>query len=431
MLNILSIAGSDPTSGAGIQSDIKTFFMLHTYPLTVITSITSQNTKQFFKIRSTSVNMVKSQLDSIFSDFIIDAIKIGVVYNSNIIKTIHTKLKDKKLLIVTDPILKSTTGGVLLKHDAFDDYKKLIIPISTVITPNVSEASTLTGIKITSKNNLYECASKIKSIGAQNVIITGFEFQNTITDLILDNCKHMTQISKKSNIVHGTGCNYSAALTAYLAIGETLYRAAILAQKFVYDIIINSKHVGHGITLPVFNKFNEMIVLNNAILKLQHVDRFHTLIPECQTNFVFSRSNPKSIYDVVGVSGRIVKSKNKIIVAGGLEYGGSKHVATAVIEVAKKFPDLRSAINIKYDNLIIRKLSKMNYHITSYDRFNEPNKIKHSENKSISWGIKNSIKSTNKKPDLVFHKGDVGKEPMIIIFGKDPFDVIKKIFDIC
>lgn len=430
-MNILTIAGSDPTSGAGIQSDIKTFFMLHAYSFTVITSITSQNTKQFFKIKPISVDMVTSQLDSIFSDFVVDAVKIGVVYNSDIIKTIHAKLRNKNLLIVTDPILKSTTGGVLLQEDAFHDYKKLIIPISTVVTPNTFEASTLTGIKITSKKHLSECASKIKSLGAKNVVITGFEFKNIIMDLVADKSEYTIQTTKKSDIIHGTGCNYSAALVSYLAMGETLYKAACLSQKFVYDIIINPHNIGNGSKLPIFNKSNEIINLNNAILKLKQIDLFYTLIPECQTNFVFSKVNPKSINDVVGISGRIIKSKNKIIIAGGLEYGGSKHVATAVVEISKKFPEIRSAINIKYNKTILHKLAKMNYNIISYNRLKEPNKIKSMENKSISWGIKNSLRSTKETPDVIFHKGDIGKEPMILIFGKEPFDVIHKIYNLC
>ncbi|MCY3853964.1 MAG: bifunctional hydroxymethylpyrimidine kinase/phosphomethylpyrimidine kinase [Thaumarchaeota archaeon] len=428
-MNILSITGSDPTAGAGIQSDIKTFFMLHIYAFTVVTSITSQNTKQFFKITPIAANMVRNQLDSILSNFVVDSIKVGVVYNSSITKTIYSKLKKQNVLLVLDPILKSTTGGTLLQESAIDVYKKLLIPLSSVITPNVYEASVLANMQIKSKNDLYQCASILNSLGAKNVVITGFKIKNQIVDLIYEDYKyHELFVHEQCNMVHGTGCNYSAALVSYLSMGENLYRSALLAQKFVYNIIKNSK--SNNMKIPIIDESNKLIsILNKAILKLKQLERFHDLIPECQTNFVFSESNPKSINDVIGISGRIVKSQNNIVVAGGLKYGGSKHVATAIVEIARKFPDLRSAINIKYSDELVKKLKKMDYHILFYDRSKEPPNMK-KWGRSIFLGINNAIKYTLKKPDVIFHTGDIGKEPMILIFGRDPFDVIKKINNI-
>ena len=123
-MNILSIGGSDPSSGAGIQSDIKTFSNHNVYGFTAVTAITSQNTRKVTSIEPVSTKSLRAQLDSILSDFHIDAIKIGMVYNSQIIKVIHSKLKSIKVPIVVDPIIKSTTGAILLKKSALYDYKK-------------------------------------------------------------------------------------------------------------------------------------------------------------------------------------------------------------------------------------------------------------------------------------------------------------------
>jgi len=139
-MNILSIGGSDPSSGAGIQSDIKTFSNHNAYGFTVVTAITSQNTRKVTSIEPVSAKSLKAQMDSIFSDFHVDAIKIGMVYNSQIIKVIHSKLRNTKVPIVVDPIIKSTTGTTLLKKSAINDYKKMIIPLAYVITPNKYEA---------------------------------------------------------------------------------------------------------------------------------------------------------------------------------------------------------------------------------------------------------------------------------------------------
>ena len=129
-MNILSIGGSDPSSGAGIQSDIKTFSNHDVYGFTVITAITSQNTRKVTSIEPVSAKSLRAQLDSVLSDFDIDGIKIGMVYNSQIIRTIHSKLKNIKVPIIVDPIIKSTTGTILLKKNALRDYKKMMIPVS-------------------------------------------------------------------------------------------------------------------------------------------------------------------------------------------------------------------------------------------------------------------------------------------------------------
>ena len=131
---------------------------------------------------------------------------------------------------------------------------------------------------------------------------------------------------------------------------------------------------------------------------------------------------------MLGISGRLVKAGDKIVQAGELRYGGSQHVATAVIEVSKRFPEIRSAINIKYQPSMIVKAKKKGMKVISYDRRKESKNSKQKENSSISWGISSCLKSM--KPDIIFHKGDMGKEPMIIIFGTNPEQVVKKILSI-
>ena len=151
-MNILSIGGSDPSSGAGIQSDIKTFSNYNVYGFTAVTVITSQNTRKVISIEPVSTKSLRAQLDSTLSDFHIDAIKIGMVYNSQIIKVIHSKLRNVKVPIVVDPIIKSTTGAILLKKSALCDYKKMIIPLANVITPNKYEAKVLSGTSNVNKS---------------------------------------------------------------------------------------------------------------------------------------------------------------------------------------------------------------------------------------------------------------------------------------
>ena len=429
-MNILSIGGSDPSSGAGIQNDIKTITELDAYCLTIITAITSQNTEKFFQVEPVSSKMIISQIDSILSDFKIDAIKIGMVYNSSIIKAIKSKLRYVKVPIILDPVIKSTTGGELIEKNAIRYYKKMLMPLAFVITPNTFEAEVLTNTSIKNEKDLLASAKKIKNFGTRNVVITGNNFgKQTISDFILENSNHYSIKSKKiSKSNHGSGCTFSSALAVCIARKMNFRDSVEFAKKFTIDSIKNAKKVGKGIPVTQANNYDlNKKNLKKAIDKFTKIKNAYSLIPECQTNFVFSKQIPISIKDVVGVSGRIVKSGTSVIVAGDLEYGGSTHVASAIIAMNKKFKTIRSALNIKYNKKILEQFKKKGFNITSYDRSKEPSIVKNKENSSISWGIKKAIKEISKPPDIVYHKGDYGKEPMILIFGKNPGEVIHKI----
>ena len=169
--------------------------------------------------------------------------------------------------------------------------------------------------------------------------------------------------------------------------------------------------------------------LLNSINKFTEIKNIYKNIPECQTNFVYSKQKPKSIKEILGISGRIVKSGKEVIVAGDLVYGGSKHVATALLTVNKKYSKIQSAINIKYKNDTISKIKKLKLTTYDYDRNHEPKNVKNGGS-TIEWGIKNAIKNSKKPPDIIYHKGDFGKEPMIIVFAETPDIVIKKILKI-
>ena len=428
-MNLLSIGGSDPSSGAGIQSDLRIFSTDNVYWLTVITAITGQNTLKFGKVEPVSVNILKNQLQLVFSDFKIDGIKIGMVYDSQIIKTIYQQLKKLKIPIVVDPVIKSTTGGELLKKSAIKDYQKYIIPLATVITPNKYEAEILSKTKINSKNIPEKTAKVIQKMGAKNVSITGIQTnENKISDFIFEKSeKYVISSNKISKINHGSGGNYASAILFSLAKNKSIKESLRFAKQYTYDSIKNAKKIGKGIAITDINKKDSIErELSESIQKFTGIKNIYKNIPECQTNFVYSKKNPKSIKEILGISGRIVKAGEKVIVAGDLEYGGSKHVATALLTVNKKFPQIQSAINIKYQNTTISKIKKLKFIVSRYDRSQEPIDVKN-KGSTIEWGIKSAIKNLKESPDVIFHIGGFGKEPMIIIFGDTPKKILKKI----
>ena len=212
--------------------------------------------------------------------------------------------------------------------------------------------------------------------------------------------------------------------------GKTIFESAFEAHKFSLKSIRNAKKIGHGISITQSRPNQMHIELANAINKFTEIKNISTQIPECQTNFVFAKKSPKSANDVLGISGRIVKTGNSVTVAGNLEYGGSKHVATAILTVNKKFEHIRSAINLKFQMETVSKLENKGFVIKNYDRMKEPRKIKSKEGSSIMWGIKTALKHCKEAPDVIYHRGDFGKEPMIIVFGETPKRILKKLLKI-
>jgi hydroxymethylpyrimidine/phosphomethylpyrimidine kinase len=428
-VNLLSIGGSDPSSGAGIQNDLKTFDALNAYGLTVVTAITSQNTTRFGQVYPASKKITIDQIDTVFSDFPIDGIKIGMVYNSELIKIIHHKIKKFSGPIIVDPVIKSTTGGMLIQKSAILSFRKYLVPIASVITPNKFEAEIISKTKIDSLESLTKAAKSILKMGAKAVVITGLEFEKgEIMDFLLtNNIQEKIKDKKLKRKNHGSGCTFSAALLFGLVESKSLFESAKFAHKFTFESIKNAKTIGKGIPITKIKKDELFLELSQSIDKFIRIKNISARIPECQTNFVFSKKNPKTEQDVMGISGRIVKSGNNAIQAGSLQYGASKHVANAVLTLNKKFPKIRSAINLKMEKETINALKKNGFRIKNYDRTKEPNNTKNTEGSSIIWGMNKVLKGTKIPPDAIYHNGDFGKEPMILIFGNSPKNVVKKI----
>ena len=293
-MNILSIAGSDPSSGAGIQNDIKTFSALGAYGLCVITAVTSQNTKRFSLVEQISPKMIKDQLESIMSDFDIAAIKIGMVYSSDAIKIIYDTCKKTKVSIILDPVIESTTGGTLLQTNAINDFKKFLIPISHAITPNVSEAEIISGVEIRTKTDAIKAAKKIQNLGAKNVIITGFVEGNNVIDFVLDGSKFYSFKARKIPIKnHGSGCTFSASLAVFLAARNSLSVSVKMAKEFATSSIRYSQKIGRGISIVSTQKDEIKKVLQVEISNFARINSSYKLIPEIGTNFVYAKQNQK------------------------------------------------------------------------------------------------------------------------------------------
>lgn len=435
----LTIAGSDSSGGAGIQADMKTMSALGIYSCTVITAITAQNTLNVDHIFPLSADIIKKQIMSVLSDIPIHAIKIGMVYNNEIITAVSDILKNSKIPIVLDPIISAGTGARLLEQEFLSDFKIKLLPFCDVVTPNIHEAEKLSGIKIKNENDIKNTALKIQKLGAKNVVVKGGHFKNNdkvIVDTILNERGKFALIKNpRMKIVemHGSGCNFSAALTAFLAMKFPMVIACLMANKYVHNSIVNTVKIGKGI--PVNNPISLMYEescrykvideLANAVDQLTRTKNFEKLIPESQSNIVYAIPNANNINEVAGVNGRIVKAGDRSVPTSGIKFGASKHVASSILEYMKTNQLVRSALNIKNEKRILDKCNRL-FRVTHYERKLEPKTIKNREGRSISWGVSTAL-SKNPDADIIYHTGDIGKEPMIIIFGQNPQEVVDKV----
>jgi hydroxymethylpyrimidine/phosphomethylpyrimidine kinase len=239
---VLSIAGSDSSGGAGIQADLKTFEAFSVFGCSVVTVLTAQNTTGVKSISEVSAQFVKEQLEMVFQDFEVSAIKIGMLFSNEIIDTIREFIKDLDIPIVLDPVFISKAGSMLLSSDAVLNMKTLFDYV-TIITPNQFEAEALFNYDAT--NNF--ALEKIKELKCATIIKNSIEKDKSI-DILYSN-KESTKFETPlliSRNTHGTGCSFSSAIAANLALGKSLTQAIDISNKFIYQAIKNAPNLGKG-----------------------------------------------------------------------------------------------------------------------------------------------------------------------------------------
>lgn len=253
MKKILSIAGSDSSGGAGIQADIKTIMAQHMYAMTVITVLTAQNTTGVYGIAEVESTFVENQMDCVFTDIFPDAVKIGMVYNAEIITSIGKKLIQYQAKnIVLDPVMVATSGGKLLSDDSIEALKQELMPIADIITPNIPEAECLCGFEIRSKEDMVKAAKTIAKDYKGSILIKGGHLLESADDFLLiqhenDNEEIWFPGVKIDNPnTHGTGCTLSSAIACNLAAGNEMKQAVKKAKDYVSNALAANLDLGKG-----------------------------------------------------------------------------------------------------------------------------------------------------------------------------------------
>lgn len=247
----LTIAGSDPTGGAGLQSDIRVFGRLGVRGLSVTTALTAQNTSGVDAIYGIEASFIEAQLNSLLNDIRPDALKTGMLYSKDAIRVIVRVIKGFNLEnLVIDPVTVSSSGRPLMEDGVLDLIRAELFPLARVVTPNIYEASALSGINVTDEESMEKAALALKDTGPEAIIITGGHLERETLDLILYGGKFYKLRAKKvPGEFHGTGCAFSAVITAYLAKESSVVHAAERAKAFMHEAIIKAHSVGKGMKL--------------------------------------------------------------------------------------------------------------------------------------------------------------------------------------
>jgi hydroxymethylpyrimidine kinase/phosphomethylpyrimidine kinase len=453
----LTIAGADPTSGAGIQADIRTLDRCGVHPFSVITALTYQSATEFYGYKSLTNNL-KSQLDALFSNYPIKFVKIGMIPDVKTINIIVDYIEEFDLTAVLDPVTISSVGKRLSNKDVERSIEKILFPQVHVITPNSFEASfysnrdmnkwnidnikTLRTLAEILLNKLYTGKEKQK-IEKAVVIKSAGQSENEILDIALINKKSNNDLSpifqlfKKTKFpivdnVHGTGCVFSSAIAAFLAKNYSLEQAIIMAEDFFdnkFQNFIELPKKGKIIDLTLSDEkigiINQVKEIYNFISKNR---KFSQLIPEVRMNISGALPNATNKEDVAGIEGRITIINDFPTACGDVKFGVSDHTARLIL-AAKEFDNsVNFVVNLKYNPKWISLIQeKSDLDIKEIFREDQPKGLKEREFSTMQWLIKEIYNKFGKIPDIIWDRGSIGKEPIIRLFGKSSKDIIRKL----
>jgi len=431
MPNALTIAGSDSVGGAGLQADIKAFEALGIHACSVVTCVTSQNTTGVASIFPIPAVEVASQLDSVLSDVKLDAVKTGMLYSEDIVSTVASRIRKGVGDLVVDPVMQATTGASLRSGGLVEALLTKLVPICRLITPNVYEASMLTGIKVTGERTARAAAEELLELGAQAVLLKGGHLKGEeAADYLFFGDKRLKFSTPRAPLeVHGTGCALASLIAGHLALGRDLEDSVKSSKRMIYRAIIANEMVGKGIpcanplaTLRADAHKSDMLeALEDAGRELETL-LDADLVPEVGSNMGYAMPGALEADEVAAFDGRIVRAGGGARRVGCARFGASKHVARIVLAASLHDPTTRCALNLKYskENLDACKAARLT--AEAFDRAREPKGVK-----SMTWGVHKAIFKHGAVPDVIYDKGGVGKEPMIRLLGDSPEDVIAKL----
>ena len=430
----MTIAGSDSGGGAGIEADLKTFAALGVHGTAAITAITAQNTKAVTGIQDIEPGLIEAQIEAVVDDIGVDAAKTGMLHTSEIIRVVSRQVNKHGFPLVVDPVMVAKSGATLLRPEAKQSLIEELLPLATVLTPNAREAEEIVGREIPDVERAREAAEEIASLGPTAVVVKGGHLGG---DYSIDVVYHEGTIEmisaprEEKTTTHGTGCAFSAAIAAGLAMGKNIIDSVRTAKEVVtagirFGIPVGA---GHGPVNPMVKLYKDSerwSVLKRVKMAVLMMERANVsrLIPEVGTNVAMAIPYAERAEDVAAVPGRLRATGESARAVSSAEFGASSHLASYILEAMRRDPSMRAAINLRYSEGLVEKLKERGLLVSGYDRRAEPKDVKEIEGGTVPWGMRIAIEGAGRVPDVVYHLGDWGKEPMVVLLGRDPVDLV-------
>lgn len=435
MKTVLIIAGSDPGAGAGLQQDLKVATLVGTYGLTVVTALTVQNSLGVLSVHSVAPEVVDAQLLAVFSDFPVAAVKVGMLADADVARTVARRLKEyQPPYLVVDPVLAASSGGALLEPAGVAVLKEEIFPLTYLLTPNAPEAALLAGMEVNTPGELEEAARRLQKSGPKWVLAKGGHLPGEPVDVLTDgsNAYHLRGPRLNAPHGHGSGCALAAAIAAHLARGLALPEAVQEARSLVAQALRWGLPLGRGRGpvnpyAPFAREMSRYRVLESllaAAARLQQED-IRGLIPEAMSNLGYAAPYAEGTGDVAAFPGRLVPGPQGLLIPAPPAFGASWDLAAVIFAVLEIHPHLRAAMNIRYFEGLEEIAPLLALNLAACARSREPQEGQGEED-GLAGVLAAAIKPGSPPPDLIHDSGDWGREPRLYILGTDPQSVAEK-----
>jgi hydroxymethylpyrimidine kinase/phosphomethylpyrimidine kinase len=446
MKRIVTIAGSDTEGGAGIQADVKAIAALGEHGMTVITALTAQNSMGVQAVYPIPLPFIEAQLDAVFADIGTDAVKTGMLWNAAIVRLVAKKLAAYRVRnLVVDPVFVATDGTLLLDQEGQNALREELLPLASLVTPNLPEAAALADMEVATTVEMQEAARRIRAYGAQACLVKGGHLSGDPVDILLDEEGYTEFPSERLGgaDVHGTGCMLSAAIATELAKGVPLREAVQRGREFTRAGIKAAQIIGRGqkffapplAKIPLLEDLTAeqatiLAALQQAVTMLQGEAHIGGLIPEVSANLAYALPHAHTPEEVAAFPGRIVRVREAIATVHPPAFNASQHIASVILAVMQHDPSLRAAMNIAYAPAIIKACKEAGLSVLGFDRGKEPPEAQEQEGRSLAWGVEAVLEKADQVPDVIYDEGGWGKEPMIRVIGVDPEQVVQKVIAI-
>lgn len=443
--NVLVIAGSDSSGGAGLQADLKALDHVGAHGAVAVTCVTAQSSTRVGTIYPLSAGAVIDQATEVLRDLKVDTVKCGMLYSEEVIRAVADLVVDRNLRAVVDPVLVATSGGRLVRDGGAAAYMRFLVPEAWCVTPNAHEAEALTGLKARGNAGAARAARRLVEAGAKSAVVKGGHLGRTreVVDTLAVTTGRKVQVERIASPrlpdeFHGAGCHFASLMAGVAAQGRSAEQSFRVAHHLMRPMLETAERPGKG---PWFlrtphqrftvepartpARANMAWALGESLLDLAGALKPYHLA-EVGLNFGYAVPGAGRAQDVCAVDGRVVVSEGRPVLAGPIRFGGSRHVARILVAAAREAPSLRAALNVRPPERLEARARRARLRLASFDRADEPRSGKR-RTSTMSWGTRQALRTSRRLPDLIVDRGAVGKEPMVRVLGRDPADVVDKV----